>query len=286
MRIDWSDVANPPDRTDLDKAKRCMYLFFTACITAKSVEELTTDDDLKAYFAIPDGSDPTPAQKEAFVRDVSIHTLAAFRHATNESKSQLQVVVAKTISAQGYTNAYSLLLARTSAPDIKIVLKSLQATFDAVDEVPLKLAAERLSGRGFSGLLMIQELIDRVHGQAQQDLARIFASYPGEVDAVCDTVAWLTADPLRLHYSFYVGIPQQYAQARYIHLVGVAAAVLPNRGGLTGAHKRVTFSPEVRALFDTIKEAVSGVALAAYDNNWDQVLTTLGAAIKTRAMPQ
>lgn len=259
-----------------NKAQLCLRAVCTAAMSSTTLDHVLTSSIIAYLYDIDTqagGEDPAipPEILAGAPSDVLLIALKALRLATNADKKPLSCRGMLNPNAAVLTNGYTTWRGETSELEVIKTVASVKASLAGSPAIEARLAAERLTGRGFTAVGLIVLLVDSVKAdQAKKAMTRLFAAYSTELVAVIQLATWLKADRSRHEFAFYTGIPAEYSSKRYEHIAGIAyrALNLSTMQQFGGSFKTVKFPLAVEGLIGEIKEAISDVTIPSYDAEW------------------
>lgn len=244
--------------------------------------------------ALPDGQRRRPPMdidqelRDKIVSEILYVALKAMRNATNAEKTPLQHRGAISANSTNMLNGYKAWRSTTRDAMVVDAVGAVQLGFVDAQVIELKLAAERLSGRGFTGAGLIALVAANVTTQRSRDiLSQLCRIYAFEARHIISIIRWLRDDRTRYLYAFYTGIPQEYGVNTYLHLAGVAcrALNLPTMQAYAGQLRMVQFPDNVRQLIDELKEELIAVEIPEASDAWWAFFSAAANGLRTAMAP-
>lgn len=256
-----------------------------AAVLGVPVAEVITD---ALCVVITQIQDMTPEIRAKVVNDIFLAALITLRSAGNPRKRLLNNLPFEYIvdnAAGQIAPSYEVWRGLTVDEDVIKCVLAVRRGFPEGTPAPIRLAAERLVGRGWTALQLIVLLQEsQLSRQAKIALGRIVTGYKAEVIAIVQCLRWISEGPSRFYTAFYTGVPMNIGSRRYWTLAKVAASVLniSTLQGYSGGFQKLVLSPSVETLCSTIRDGLTLAVMPSSDANWVAVFERAAEVARER----
>jgi hypothetical protein len=272
-------------QNEVGKVHCALRIGTLAAVNEVFVADLLDVACVRFFYDLTPNAGLPPTWEEELPRNILSSNLQALRIAGNPQKSAIACGPAPFVTnGQEASVAYGAWSSESTAGARIKLIAAVRHSFPEGSPIIPRMAALRLTGRGFSAINIISAMMAQVPGPALRHVHRLMDTYKNEVAQVARTVAWLTANRTNYPYGFYVGVPEEHGSKNYVHVAAIAYQCTSNASfrDYQGGFKSMKLPSNVMDLCTMLQDMFTGVIIPEAGNPiWTDILIQAGETIRT-----